>query len=218
MRSALPDAVVGALVAAGIAALGYVGKLAVQGWQAWRRARAERIARLQHLRSLLRAAQVAFDVQKQQRDRLAKLLDENHPDHGLGGRGYEWLFSGLYEAFTPEERDLHVVIRGYTEHALHPLNKDMLEWLRSDSHYRVASGKTGRDAELAAYLERLEAHLLLWMAKYHAWIANRPEHALVYLADEQKHGLGFPHGIEAAVDAVLVRFGKAAEGSGSTAA
>jgi hypothetical protein len=84
----------------------------------------------------------------------------------------------------------------------------MLEWLRSDTHYRIPLGKKGPDAELAVFLERLEAHLLLWMAKYHAWIEDRPEHALVYLADEQEHGLGFPQGIEEAIDAVLVRHGK----------
>ena len=36
---------------------------------------------------------------------------------------------------------------------------------------------------------------MLWHAKYEAWIPNHPEHALVYMADEKHHGLGFPGAI-----------------------
>jgi len=46
--------------------------------------------------------------------------------------------------------------------------------------------------KLAVFLAQLEAHLVLWVAKYEAWISDQPEHALVFLADEEKHGVGFP--------------------------
>lgn len=60
-------------------------------------------------------------------------------------------------------------------------------------------------AELSELLNQLDAHLLLWLAKYEGWIPNRPDHALVYLADEEEHGLGFPNGIEETLAAVLSR-------------
>lgn len=59
--------------------------------------------------------------------------------------------------------------------------------------------------ELAVQLKALEAHLLLWNAKYEVWMNNTPEHALVYLADEKKHGFGFPNKIDAAVSRALDR-------------
>jgi hypothetical protein len=31
------------------------------------------------------------------------------------------------------------------------------------------------------------------------WIQDHPEHALVYLADEKKHGPGFPEGLDESV-------------------
>jgi len=51
----------------------------------------------------------------------------------------------------------------------------------------------------------LQAHLLLWLAKYEIWIPASPEHALVYLADEKEHGVGFPRGLDELVDATLKR-------------
>jgi hypothetical protein len=38
------------------------------------------------------------------------------------------------------------------------------------------------------------------------WIPHHPKHALVYLADEKKHGVGFPSGIEVLIKSVLVAF------------
>jgi hypothetical protein len=46
-------------------------------------------------------------------------------------------------------------------------------------------------------------HLRLWHAKYEAWIPGHPRHALVYLADEEQHGIGFPGGLDQVVDEVL---------------
>ena len=50
---------------------------------------------------------------------------------------------------------------------------------------------------------QLEIHLLLWRAKFEYWIPNNPEHCVVYMADEKKHGLGFPPKTDDAVETVL---------------
>jgi hypothetical protein len=126
----------------------------------------------------LRASRTAFVVQCAQRDRLEERLASRFQDDLPEEPGYERLFTHLYERFDAEERDLHAVIRAYTEHAL---------------------------AELAEKLNKLDAHLLLWLAKYESWIPDRPNHALVYLADEAEHGLGFPQGIEDTLAKMLRR-------------
>jgi len=58
---------------------------------------------------------------------------------------------------------------------------------------------------LAGYqrLAELEPHLLMWLAKYAAWIPDSPAHALVYLADEEDHGVPFPKGIERVIEESL---------------
>ena len=62
-------------------------------------------------------------------------------------------------------------------------------------------------SKLGQQLNTLDAHLLLWLAKYETWIPEHPDNALVYLADEEQHGVPFPHGIEDTVGDVLVQRG-----------
>jgi hypothetical protein len=69
----------------------------------------------------------------------------------------------------------------------------MSKWLEEDINFRNASGKY---AELAIQLNMLASHLMLWHAKFEAWIPDNVKHALLYMDDEEAHGLGFPHGIE----------------------
>jgi hypothetical protein len=202
---ALADAADGVLVGAVVAALGYVGKEGVQAVRGWRREREERRVRLNRMEAPLRASRTAFVVQCAQRDRLEERLASRFQDDLPEEPGYERLFTHLYERFDAEERDLHAVIRAYTEHALRPINQAMSAWLKDDVDYRTTHGKSGVEAELAEKLNKLDAHLLLWLAKYESWIPDRPNHALVYLADEAEHGLGFPQGIEDTLAKMLRR-------------
>jgi hypothetical protein len=202
---ALLGAADGVLVGAVVAALGYVGKEGVQAIRGWRREREERRVRLNQLQSLLRASRTAFVVQCAQRDRLAARLTARFSGDLPREPGYERLFTHFYERMDDEERDLHAVIRGYTEHALKAINKAMRAWLENDSEHRTTHGKAGIEADFADQLNQLDAHLLLWLAKYESWIPDRPDHALVYLADEGKHGLGFPAGIEDTLAKMLAR-------------
>lgn len=203
MLAADSGPLIGIFAGALIAALGYVGKLSVEGIRDWRRARAQRLARMLQLQALLRASRAAFLVQRDLADRLAAQLMTKHasdlPDHS----GLERLFIGLHSRLDHDEAELHAVIRAYTEHALRPINQAIADWLRADIDNRTMRGKTEDEARLAQLLNQLDAHLLLWLAKYEGWIPNRPDHALVYLADEEQHGLGFPRGVDEAVDAVL---------------
>jgi hypothetical protein len=194
-----------ALVGAALAALGYVAKLLLDSWGGIRSARANRHARLVELSSLLRATRTTYLVQCGHRDRLADLLLQSHPDANLERRGYDHLFATLYGSMSPEELALHSIIRAMTQHAMRPLNDSLREWLKRDVDFKGAPDH-GFPGELARSLGDLEAHLILWDAKYRTWIPRRPQHALVYLADEEKHGVGFPRRIEELVERARARW------------
>jgi hypothetical protein len=189
-----------ALIGAVIAALGYVSKLLIDAWTAWRHTRSARLSKLLKMSSLLHSSYTAFLIQREHVDRLWGMIQNNHPDHRADRPGFERHFTRLFDQFTPEEAELHGIIRSITEHTLHPLNQQMSEWLGADIDFRTARGAEGKRGQLANQLNLLDSHLLLWLAKYQAWIPADRRHALVYLADEERHGIGFPRGIEHLVD------------------
>ncbi len=205
--NSFPEWVGTALIGAVIAALGYVSKLFVDAWISWRHARAARLSRLLSMSSLLHASYTAFRIQKGHAKRLRDMVHNNHPDHRATCPGFERLFSSLFDQFTPEETELHAIVRSITEHALRPLNQQMSNWLANDIDFRTARGAEGKRGQLANKLNLLDSHLLLWHAKYEAWIPANRSHALVYMADEEQHGVGFPRGIERLVDDVIRELG-----------
>lgn len=202
--SDVPDWPGTAVVAAVLAAVGYVAKLLIELIRDVRRSRAEKRARLLELASLLRATRVLFLVQNQLAVRLAEALRSAHPD-APSGSGYEDLFATQFDTFTPDQKALHEIIRGITEHSLRPLNKALSKWLRKDLTFRTGYRAKGDWRRLAEKLGELETHLLLWHAKYDSWIPGEPRHALVYLADEQQHGIAFPEGLDDLVGTLVGR-------------
>jgi len=199
----LPEWLGTAVVGAVIAALGYVAKTILEWWAGVREARRARRARLVALRALLQAAKASFEIQNDHAQRLLGMIHRNHPGLGVEGEGYERAFAAAYPQFTPEELELHGIIRGITIHALREANEAMLAWLREDAYFKAQQRPGTLAGDLAQQLGALEAHLYLWRAKYAAWIPDHPEHALVYLADEQAHGVGFPSGLDELVEQVL---------------
>lgn len=181
-----------ALLAGVVAALGFVGKTIVDLVLRLRETARERRSRLTELYALLRAGDVAFAVQRELRKRLAERLRDRLPETANLPPGFDRLFAATYASMNDEERQLHLLIRTITVHTFLPLNQSLLKWLREDRYFRAVSPSHHRLGSLALFLAQLEAHLVLWVAKYEAWIPEHPEHALVFLADEEKHGVGFP--------------------------
>jgi hypothetical protein len=196
-------AAIAILLPAALAALGYVTKLLIAGYRQWRHERAQTNANLLKLQSMLQASRTAFLVQNELAVRLTTKLQARFPDEHPSEPGFERLFGYFFGRFDREEADLHGIIRGYTEHALRPINQALLSWLQADTEFRVAHGKKENAAELSRLLNQLDSHLRLWLAKYEAWLPDRPTHALVYLNDEARHGVGFPKGLDRVVDAVI---------------
>ncbi len=199
----VPEWLGAAVIGAVVAALGYVGKLIVESWLGIREAQNARRARLVELRSLLRAAWVSFAVQNNHAKRLLSMVREKHSDLIGTEEGFERTFSKAYRVFTPDEKELHAIIRSITIYSLRPTNLSLSNWLKSDTYFKAQKPSQGILGELAEELAALEAHLILWHAKYETWIPDNPEHALVYLADEEEHGIKFPSGIDEVVSKAL---------------
>src|SRR5262245_1078748 len=187
-----PTEVQVAVIGAAAAALGYVGKSVVEWGQAKRKEHASTIAQLQQLDSLLKAAHALYIIQQAQAKRLMADLRANHPQEYLGSKGYDKTMERCYDVMSKKERELHRIIRAYTEHSLRKVNQAMSDWCGADEVFKTGLAPSSRKRELADRLFALEIHLMLWHAKYESWIPNHDKHALVYLNDEEKHGLGFP--------------------------
>jgi hypothetical protein len=199
----LPEWLGTALLGAIIAALGYVAKLFLEYLGDLRSMKHTRRARLVELYSILLAGKAAYNVQCENRDRLLDTIIQRNPDVKAKGIGFEKVFASVYPTMTEDEKSLHSIIRAITESTLYPLNESALNWLREDTYFKAITHKKIEKSQLVAYLIKLEAHLLLWFAKYKVWIPDHPEHSLVYLVDEEKHGVGFPVGIEKIVENYL---------------
>lgn len=190
------------LVPALLAALGYLGKELLQGIALVRGTRRHRRARLSRLHSLLEAGRTAFEIQNGNRNRLYEMIEKRDPGFENIG-GFERRFVAAYDSMTPDEKELHLLVRGITEHTIKPLNNELLDWLKGDNYFRARTPGLDLLGQLSVSLDRLHAHLTLWQAKYASWFVGNPKHALVYLADEEKHGLGFPREIQGIVEAML---------------
>lgn len=185
----LGTAVIGAI----IAALGYVAKVMIEAIQSYIEKKRILKARLVELQSLLRASQTAFIIQNKHAKMLTEWIRTNHAGVKMSV-GYENLIAAAFPVMNKEEKELHAIIRSMTIHALYPVNQAMREWLKADVFFKA------QKSHLAVALRILESHLLLWIAKYEAWISTGLDHALIYMADEHKHGLGFPNEVDKLVD------------------
>ena len=192
------------IIGAIFAALGYFGKGIVDWIQNKRKERAQTLARLESLHWLLYASGTIFRLQQEQVKTLRQNLKANHPKEFADGGPHEDVLTRCYPVMDVQERSLHGIIRATTIHSVHTLNSAMSDWLKSDSDFKSGFILTKRRRQLANQLFLLEIHLLLWHAKYETWIPHHPEHALVYLADENNHGLGFPVERQKKVDGIIV--------------
>lgn len=200
----IPDWLGAALIGAAIAFIGFVGKSLVAAVDEHRAELRVRRAQLVELHSLLRAGRVTFVIQNGHAQRLTTMLQrKTDPPLEIAEAGYEAIMAAACADMNPAERELHELIRSMTINGLRPTNQAMLEWLKRDVYYKAQRTDHSRLGRLAELLGGLEAHLILWHAKYEAWIPNSPEHALVYLADESRHGVGFPSGLDGEVERLL---------------
>ncbi len=203
----IPEWVGVAILGAVFAIAGYIGKSTVDWWQEKQKERAATVAQLQTMQSLLSASRAIFDLQQIQLERLMTLLEKSHSKEYHGSNGYEEIISRCYATMNEQEKELHGIIRAYTEHSLRKVNHTMSDWLKADTTFKTGNVPSVRRRELASELIALEIHLLLWQAKFESWVPRHLEHALVYMADEKAHGLGFPGERESVENGITVKQG-----------
>ncbi|HYI24171.1 MAG TPA: hypothetical protein VD767_02085 [Thermomicrobiales bacterium] len=210
-----------AATAAVVSSLSY----GIRSWHAWQLEKAERhvqmVLHLQTLAVRLRTARSIFLTQNLLRNRFHATLQSDQFGDRPVPAGYEALMTAAHSTFTDEQKELHALLRGMTQLALRPANLALTEWLASDTTFKTgaipisnpvttletAAVPIEDPASFSSWLHQLELHLTLWHAKYEYWMADE-RHALVYLADEQDHGVPFPRGIEEVVDAALEELGQ----------
>lgn len=191
------------LVTAIVAMLGYLSKLVIDWINKLRTDSRLRKSKLIELHSLLLASSVAFNEQCRHRDKLYNDLGQQYPEVLKETEGYDQFFSDVYDRMNKAEKEIHLLIRAITENTLRPLNKLILCWLQTDIYFKSKIWSKSNLFELSKKLRTLEAHLYLWEAKFLIWIPDKPEHSLVFLADEKNHGIGYPKGIEVIVEQIL---------------
>src|SRR6476620_802947 len=106
MPAWLGTAAIGAI----IAAVGYVGRLFVETWREYRQTKNLRFAALVTLHSLLKVSRVSFEIQNGNAVRLVGQITNRRPQ--LAREGYEDTLTAAFAEMTPEERELHAIIRG----------------------------------------------------------------------------------------------------------
>jgi hypothetical protein len=190
----------GAIFTALVGALGYFGKSYFDSRRRKREESRIHAASLEELNGLLRQSKDLFINQNYKARTLKQMIGNRHgSDLSAFDRGYDEGFYRLYDELTPEERELHSLIRGTSQESMHRVNEATQEWIRVNLPKVKANGYVN----LAQQLEALEDHLNDWMAKYQGVLAQDPKRCLVYLADEKRQGRGFPKALEPALDEVL---------------
>jgi hypothetical protein len=167
----------------------------------------DRIRKLEELKGLLEESRNLYLMQSKLLRRLSnEFSDRLGVDASNSFGGYEYFLTQNYHLLNETELDTHSIIRGTTMNSIQIVNNEMLKWVRNDKEFKINSVKqlraTDFGEEFAAKLRKLELHLNLWTDKYNVWMENE-KHCVVYLDDEEKHGEGFPRGIEYMVDEAI---------------
>ncbi len=206
------DPVIAILVGFISATLGYCLRLLIDALKGKREQQKKLVKNLQSLYVKLMDAKEMFDLQKDKRDKLKKMLAENHQEEVKRGIakdyvGYNDLFKKLYPIFTEREKELHLLIRGVSE-SMRKINEEIRDWLGKDYLLRIQESKMDGMKELEEMLGTLRKHLNGWFAIYKGMFLNDNRYSLIYTADEWEHATGFPIGIERKLENIIILFNK----------
>jgi hypothetical protein len=201
-------AIAGALATAAIGGVTFLfNRFVLEPRDRQRRQAIERIRALNELDFLLTLSRDAFTSQNFKAQELLRLIRLNHPDvstrddHGEP-LGYDEIFHRAYPTLNEKERDIFKLIRGTTLSSLKKANDKMFLWTEEHPEFLAASDRTIESKDFADDLANLRAHLDQWSSKFATWMEDESR-SLVYLADEEAHGLGFPTRIEVSLARIL---------------
>lgn len=202
---------IGEMIGTGLASIfGFFAKYGWDYFQAKKRVQKERIRKLETLKGLLVESGNLFEMQNKLLRRLVSTMSERLKLENPSSIGFQTFICENYDKMDEHERDMHSVIRGTTMNSMKIVNTEMLKWLKEDTEFKINSVKYIRDTfgdSLVKQLSKLELHLNLWHDKYSVWMDSE-KHCVVYLDDDEKHGVGFPSGIELVIDLCLKELSK----------
>ena len=189
------------------ALVGFLVKYLWDYYNSRKQLKQERIRKLEDLKSMLEESKNLFVMQNKLLRRLCdEVCERTKCDATYNSNGYEHFLTQNYDNMTDVEKDTHSVIRGTTMNSINIVNQELEKWVQEDREFKINSVKDLRvisfGGQFAKQLNRLELHLNLWRDKYNVWM-NNEKHCVVYLDDEERHGVGFPTGIEDMVDEAL---------------
>lgn len=202
------DPVVAVMVGLISATLGYCLRLLIDTLKSRREQQKKLFKNLQSLYVKLIDAKEMFDLQVEKRDKLEKMLRENHQEEFKQGIaknyiGYNDLFKKLYPLFKEREKELHLLIRGLSE-SIGKINEEIRDWLGKEHLLRIQESKIDGMKELEKMLGTLRKHLNGWFAIYKGMFLNDDRYSLIYTADEWEHATGFPVGIERKLEKIII--------------
>lgn len=194
------------------ALVGFFVKYGIDLFNSRKQLNNERIRKLEDLKGMLEESKNLFIMQNKLVKRLVNEVRTrmNLDETSISG-GYEHFLTENYDAMTDVEKDTHSVIRGTTMNSVNIVNEELQKWITNDKEFKINSVKKLRESDFGETfshsLSQLELHLNLWRDKYTVWMKNE-KHCVVYLDDEERHGVSFPKGIEDLVDEALAKLAK----------
>ena len=195
--------IVRTVIAAVFSVGGFLGQDIYSDWKKDKVIEKNTLHQLQVLSENLNESKSIFQSQNYMAQRLMQMLSENHPKEMPEEIGYDETIYRMHEHFLPAEAELQAIIRSTTINSLRRVNQEMNSWLNTDNVFKKSNQPTKERESLAEQLRILELHLNQWNDKYEAVIPDDHRRSLVYLADEKKHGTGFPKGIKQLVEKVI---------------
>lgn len=203
----IPTWIMDAVTTGFTALVGFFVKYGVDLFNSRKQLNNERIRKLEDLKGMLEESKNLFIMQNKLVKRLVNEVRTrmNMNETSLAG-GYEQFLTENYDSMTEAEKDTHSVIRGTTMNSVNIVNEELQKWITNDKEFKINSvrelRKTHFGEKFSRNLSNLELHLNLWRDKYTVWMHNE-KHCVVYLDDEEQHGVGFPKGIEDMVNEAL---------------
>jgi len=158
----------------------------------------EAIGKLKELQMILAESWATYLTQNSQRNRLYDMLHSNHPIPPYDG--YNELFHKLYDQMNKEEMELFQIIRGTTKGSIFRVNEKLRGWADNNPVYRLLPKSTPSRDRLEEELLQLKIHFNSWFPKYEFVFLKDERQSLVYLDDEHRQGVGFPHHLEEVVE------------------
>jgi hypothetical protein len=203
----IPEWIISSVTTGLTALLGVGGKYAWDYLMEKKQLRQTRIEKLEKLKGLLNESNGLFKMQNRLVTRLAEdMIDRLSTDSKPTINGFEAFFTQKFDSMTESEKETHAMIRATTLNSINRINGEMLTWLTGAHDFKsnsVRALKKTCGKELADILSQLELHLNLWQDKFAIWMANE-KHCVVYLDDEEHHGVGFPKGIDSMIERAIL--------------